>query len=83
MTTESPVPRYMEMDWVVDVARLPASEAEPNLHIATIEAESKHALQYSIASIDGFGFIQVNTFCPLFDCLFNWIAFNRMLSGSA
>ncbi len=69
MTTEYPVPDSLDMTWVVDVAQLPVSEAEPSLHIATIEAESKLPLQYRIASIDGFGNIQVNTFCPLFDCL--------------
>ncbi len=60
MTTEYPVSDSLDMTWVVDVAQLPVSEAEPNLHIATIEAESKFPLQYTIVSIRGVSNIQVN-----------------------
>jgi hypothetical protein len=82
MTTEYPVSDSLDMNWVVDVAQLPVSEAEPSLHIATIEAESQFPLQYSIASIHGFGNIQVNTIGLLLICLFNCIAFDR-ISDSA
>jgi hypothetical protein len=50
---EHPAPRYSDMTWVVDIARLPVNEGDPLLPIAQVEAASDMPLQYTIAVVEG------------------------------
>jgi hypothetical protein len=50
------------MTWTVDVAQLPLSEADPVLHVATIETQSSETLWYTLVVTQESG-AHVSPFC--------------------